>query len=138
MLKMPTRLILLANELTKEIQSTSEAFDEHFKKSFPLQAPYNKSKYSLFAKSLFSNLLGGIGYFYGNAIVDRSYAPEYEEESEGFWEETAEARGRNLQREEGPYELYSAIPSRTFFPRGFLWDEGFHLLPIMDWDSDVA
>lgn len=88
---------------------------------------------------MFSNLIGGIGYFYGDAIVDRSYAPEYEEENEGFWEETAEARQRHgAVKLEGPAELYTSIPSRPFFPRGFLWDEGFHLIPVADWDMDLT
>ena len=87
---------------------------------------------------MFSNLIGGIGYFYGDAVVDRSYAPEYDEENEGFAEETEEARGRGNFRYEGPSELYTSIPSRPFFPRGFYWDEGFHLLPIAEWDMDLT
>ena len=87
---------------------------------------------------MFSNLLGGIGYFYGDAVVGRSYAPEYEEENEGFWQETADARNRGNFKLEGPYELYTSIPSRPFFPRGFLWDEGFHLLPVAEWDMDLT
>jgi mannosyl-oligosaccharide glucosidase len=113
-------------------------FDEKFEQVLKPQAPFTKTKYSDISKALFSNLLGGIGYFYGDWKADRSYATEYEEENEGFWEETAAAMSRATPNVEASQELFSAIPSRTFFPRGFLWDEGFHLIPIMDWDVDLA
>lgn len=87
---------------------------------------------------MLSNLVGGIGYFYGDSIVDRSYAPEYDEENEEFWEEAAEARSRAQLTVADPSELFTSVPSRPFFPRGFLWDEGFHLLPIMEWDLDLT
>lgn len=125
-------------DLTREIQETTESFGERFSSVFALKTPYNADKFKKFGRSMFSNLIGGIGYFYGKSIVDRSYAPEYEEENEGFWEEAAAARARRQEALEGPYELFTSVPSRPFFPRGFLWDEGFHLLPIADWDIDLT
>ncbi|KZF21381.1 glycoside hydrolase family 63 protein [Xylona heveae TC161] len=124
--------------VTKEISAVTDSFSKRFSKIFEPKAPFNKPKYLEFGKSLFSNLIGGIGYFYGDAVVDRSYAPEYDEENEGFWEEAAEARTRGGLRFDGPNELFTSVPSRPFFPRGFLWDEGFHLLPVADWDIDLT
>lgn len=129
---------ITSKDVTSKIESTSELFDSQYAHTFKPSKPFDTPKYLEFSKSLFSNLIGGIGYFYGDAVVDRSYAPEYEEENEGFWQETAEARARNKQALEGPYELFSSIPSRPFFPRGFLWDEGFHLIPVIDWDVDLT
>ncbi|KAK4148144.1 glycoside hydrolase [Dichotomopilus funicola] len=129
---------ITSDDLSREIKLTTESFGERFASIFTPQAPFTAEKYKKFGRSMFSNLIGGIGYFYGESVADRSYAPEYEEENEVFWEETAEARARNQQALEGPYELFTSIPSRPFFPRGFLWDEGFHLLPIADWDIDLT
>lgn len=126
-------------DLEPKFKTARKAFSDRFKQLLAPKAPYDTPEYLPFAKSMFSNLIGGIGYFYGDEIVDRSYAPEYEEENEGFWEETAEARARQGSvKLEGPSELFTSIPSRPFFPRGFLWDEGFHLIPVADWDMDLT
>lgn len=127
-----------AEDITEATKSVTSILSEKFGRTFKPQPPFVKGRYEEFSKSLFSNLLGGIGYFHGDYKVDRSYASEYEEENEGFWEETAEARARNEVQLEGPAELFTSIPSRPFFPRGFLWDEGFHLLPVLDWDMDLT
>ncbi|PGH31727.1 mannosyl-oligosaccharide glucosidase [[Emmonsia] crescens] len=129
---------LTSTTLTEEIKAASASFSEKFKEVFSPLAPFNAPKYTEFSKAMFSNLVGGIGYFYGDSVVDQSNAPEYEEENEGFWEETEQARGQAKPSIAGPSELFTSIPSRPFFPRGFLWDEGFHLIPVIDWDLDLT
>lgn len=129
---------ITSEDLTAQIGSVTSGFATRFAEIFKPQAPFFKERYDEFSKSLFSNLLGGIGYFYGDSRVDRSYDSAYEEDNEGFWEEAAEARAKNQAVLEGPSELFTSIPSRSFFPRGFLWDEGFHLLPVIDWDADLT
>ncbi|KAK6541770.1 Processing alpha glucosidase I [Orbilia ellipsospora] len=121
--------------LTQRIKENEETFGARFDKTFKRYAPFNTEKYEKFSRDLFSNLLGGIGFFHGTSLVDRS---EYPEDEEGFWEAAKANRERGLGQEEGPTTLFTSIPSRPFFPRGFLWDEGFHLLPIIEWDVDLA
>ncbi|KAL8643626.1 MAG: hypothetical protein Q9226_008232, partial [Calogaya cf. arnoldii] len=70
--------------------------------------------------------------------VDASSAEEYSEVDLNFWEKAASARAQAVVEEHGPYHLFSTVPSRPFFPRGFLWDEGFHLQVVLDWDMDLA
>ncbi|KAF2280533.1 glucosidase I [Westerdykella ornata] len=129
---------ITSEDLTEQIKSVTASFSSRFIEIFKPQPPFLKERYQEFSKSLFSNLIGGIGYFFGDSRVDRSYDPAYEEDNEGFWEDAAEARSRNTAQFEGPSELFTSIPSRPFFPRGFLWDEGFHLLPVIDWDIDLT
>lgn len=127
-----------AEQLSKAISDTSNHFKSKFAKIFSPKAPFTDAKYTKFSQAMLSNLVGGIGYFSGTSLVDRSYAPEYEEENEGFWDETADARGRAQVTTEPATQLFTSVPSRPFFPRGFLWDEGFHLIPIADWDMDLT
>ncbi|ORY70511.1 glycoside hydrolase [Pseudomassariella vexata] len=105
---------------------------------FPRTAPWDSHQYAEFTESLLSNLLGGLGFFYGDSKLDASYAQEYEETSLDFWDRVAGAMSRATIATTKPSSLLSFTPSRPFFPRGFLWDEGFHLLPIIEWDLDLA
>lgn len=38
----------------------------------------------------------------------------------------------------GPYELMHLSPSRNYFPRGFYWDEGFHLATLKLYSSELS
>lgn len=130
-------LTAIAEVLSEKIESFKPRFESRFDEKFQLQEPFNTPEYKEFAHNMFSNLLGGIGFFHGTSLVDKSYADEYAEDDEGFWEGTQKALKNADAQHVGPTSLFTSIPSRPFFPRGFYWDEGFQLLPILDWDTDL-
>ncbi|KAK9432562.1 glycoside hydrolase [Lipomyces doorenjongii] len=121
-------------KLTSLLDTAITSFDSRYAEVFSPIEPFDSPEYISFGKSLLSNLLGGIGYFHGSGLVDMSDSAYDDEEYEEFWLD----RGAPNVVETEPSELFSAVPSRPFFPRGFYWDEGFHLVPIMKWDPDLA
>ncbi|KAF9977520.1 Processing alpha glucosidase I [Actinomortierella ambigua] len=111
-------------------------FDDRFERVFGLAAKGYNAKEVAFAKATMSNLIGGIGYFYGSSIIDKSATYE-EGENEHLEGPVARRPNPNPQMSE-PASLFSAVPSRSFFPRGFYWDEGFHQNLIGVWDNDLS
>ncbi len=109
---------LVGSVLTDELEKRKVAFDEKFESSFGLQAKGFTSSQIEFAKAALSNMLGGMGYFFGQSVVQSAY------------------NEHPVLYPEGP--LFTAVPSRSFFPRGFLWDEGFHQLLISKWDTHLT
>lgn len=120
--------LITAETMPLQLKNALKNFDEKFAKKFQLQSPFNDPKYEKFGKDFLSNLLGGIGYFYGDSLVDRD--SKLDEVTFGSIKLEGEA--------EEAQELFTSVPSRPFFPRGFYWDEGFHLLPILEFDSSLA
>lgn len=130
---------MTSTALTVTLQEAEYTFGKRFESVYAPQAPFqDDASYRSFSQSLLSNLLGGIGYFHGTSKVDASSAPEYAETDQDFSVKAASAQSRANVEEHGPHKLFTAVPSRPFFPRGFLWDEGFHLQVILDWDVDLA
>jgi len=105
-------------QLTRIFESKKREYDERFNSLFHLSEKGYNNTYIDFAKHALSNLIGGIGYFHGKSIVRAGGEPK----PRLYWESA----------------LYTAVPSRSFFPRGFLWDEGFHELMINIWDSSIT
>ncbi|KAI0362709.1 glycoside hydrolase [Trametes cingulata] len=124
--------------LDEGIPSLSAVYNDRFDSVFPLPPTYQTSdpdSLRSFSKAITSNLIGGIGYFYGPSIVDRSFAYEWDQDEDSVIEEPGEKKGPTLAP---PKALLTATPSRSFFPRGFYWDEGFHLLHVGEWDNDLS
>ncbi|KAI8977921.1 glycoside hydrolase [Pilobolus umbonatus] len=121
----------ITNEvLNAEILKREVDFNNRFEDTFHLSKKGFNQEEVRFGQYLLSNLLGGIGYFHGSSIVDRSHPPMEDEE---------EFHGEPVQPVlTPPQTLFTATPSRPFFPRGFYWDEGFHQLLIGTWDNDLS
>ena len=114
--------------LNKLINQRTNEFNKKFNELFKLkniEKFKNNNKYILdesnseslqqMSKEALSNILGGIGYYFGNI-----------KESDN---------GDDTQNEKG---LFTASPCRSYFARGFLWDEGFHQLIISKWDIELS
>nr|XP_043606881.1 mannosyl-oligosaccharide glucosidase GCS1 [Erigeron canadensis] len=114
---------LTGMSLTSQLHKKEYEFDDKFKRIFN---PSDKldSEFVEVGKAAVGNLLGGIGYFYGQSkiLFPQPSKHRANDDSILYW----------------PAELYTAVPSRPFFPRGFLWDEGFHQLLIWRWDTHIS
>ena len=109
---------LVGDKYSQVLSDREDNFDIKFEQLFQLSSKgYNDSAIH-FAQSALSNMVGGIGYFYGASIVKS----KHNSMPVPYWEAP----------------LYTAVPSRSFFPRGFLWDEGFHNLLISRWDPEIS
>lgn len=99
------------------LEKQRQLFSDRFENVFKLKSKGYTEEEVAFAKMSFSNLVGSIGYFYGTSQVqgvhNKGPVP--------YWKAP----------------LYTAVPSRSFFPRGFLWDEGFHGLLVSSWDTEI-
>ncbi|XWS34587.1 hypothetical protein CRYUN_Cryun21dG0051000 [Craigia yunnanensis] len=109
--------------LTNQLKEKQGEFDTKFENCFQLEDKLD-SKSITVGKAAIGNMLGGIGDFYGQSkiSVPRNSNVKSHDDFLLYW----------------PAELYTAVPSRPFFPRGFLWDEGFHQLLIWRWDLHIS
>ena len=107
---------LSGEALTRKVSQSEEKFHSKFRSTFgDLGFTTDVAKYAL------SNMLGGIGYWYGHSLV-----------------RVKDEQGRSIVKPLWDAQLYSAVPSRSFFPRGFLWDEGFHQILIRKWNPSIS
>jgi mannosyl-oligosaccharide glucosidase len=121
--------------LTAQLEQKAQIYNDRFATTFRLPAEYSSPEHTAFAQAITSNLIGGIGYFYGSSLVDRSFRHSHDEDGEDDDEDEEEVPIGVTQEPER--ELLTATPSRSFFPRGFYWDEGFHLAVVAEWDNDL-
>ncbi|KAG5727592.1 putative mannosyl-oligosaccharide glucosidase [Termitomyces sp. T112] len=130
--------------LDQGVPALVNTYGQRFRSVFPFPPDYDKEReqsLEAFSKAITSNLIAGVGYFYGTSIVNRKFSFEWDEEEDAAQGNAQEEEGDEVQPEArltDPKALLTATPSRSFFPRGFYWDEGFHLLHIGQWDNDFS
>ena len=104
-----------AADTSARLDELRGAFDARFERTFGLASRGVNETVQAAARAALSNLVGSMGYFYGSSLIRD---PLDASRVNAYW----------------PAPLFSSVPSRSFFPRGFLWDEGFHQLLTVRWD----
>lgn len=110
-----------ASTLDHGIPALVEAYGKRFQSVSlrPQNYPSEKqASLEAFSRAVTSNLVAGVGYFYGTSIVDKKFSYEWDEEDDSVTAEEDEPKGAKLT---DPKALLTATPSRSFFPRGFYW-----------------
>eukprot|EP01113_Clastostelium_recurvatum_P025714 TRINITY_DN3093_c0_g1_i2.p1 TRINITY_DN3093_c0_g1~~TRINITY_DN3093_c0_g1_i2.p1 ORF type:complete len:878 (-),score=221.77 TRINITY_DN3093_c0_g1_i2:22-2379(-) len=102
------------------IKERKRQFEARFEQTFQLSSKGFSTAEVKFAMYALSNMIGGMGYWHGDTLVQES------------------KKKNNGPVRSSPRSLMSAVPSRPFFPRGFLWDEGFHELLVQFWDPSLS
>ena len=106
----PFNIKLVYNSYKKDLSSMFLSYDNKYLTSFGL--PLFKD----FEYSVLGYFNSGLGYFQGKIQVSTPAGVQYSQEN----------------------SLLSFVPSRVTFPRGFLWDEGFHLLVSFSWNKGLC
>ncbi|WOH16634.1 hypothetical protein DCAR_0936192 [Daucus carota subsp. sativus] len=114
---------LTGTQLKDKLSNKENELDDKFINCFNTSGKLDSNTVTV-GKAAIGNLLGGIGYFYGESKISLPT--------------NINAKSGNNFISYWPAELYTAVPSRPFFPRGFLWDEGFHQLLIWRWDIYIC
>lgn len=119
---------LIGNTFNLVHAEYSKRFQQKFENSFPITFNHNTIEKDLllnFAKVTFSNMAGSLGYFYGSSLVrddnNNKYYNKDISNAVKYWKAG----------------LLTVVPSRSQFPRGFLWDDGFHGLLLGSWNIDL-
>ncbi|KAI3908182.1 hypothetical protein MKW98_029483 [Papaver atlanticum] len=114
---------ITGKQLSNTLIEKQKEFDEKFNRLFNLTDKVSSEAVTV-GRAALGNLIGGIGYFYGQSKISltQDMRDKHGKDFVPYW----------------PAEMYTAVPGRTTFPRGFLWDEGFHQLLICRWDIKIC
>ena len=117
--------------LQKRLNEYNHRFDNLFKVNFTslpniVKKPADMHPLKTMMKQTVSNILGNIGYYWGKIDVHFDEKMPKGRYHQGF---------RFALDDKG---LFTSSPCRSFFARGFLWDEGFHNIIISQWNYNTT
>ena len=129
----PTLSHASIQQAVASLPARSASYAARFAAAFPLTSPWTSASHSVFAQAALANLVGGIGFFHGSSLIEVSRVVTTRDEA------GKERKRRVTETKSTPaLSLLSSVPSRSFFPRGFLWDEGFHQLLVGQVDLPLS